>query len=247
MTPEFIVFLMIGAFCGGFINGLAGFGTALFALGWWLQVMTPVQAVTLVLALSMASGVPGMLLIRKNIEYPRLARFLVPGLLGIPLGIYLLALVDANFLKLVVAIFLLIYGGYFTFRQRLPHVTGDYPVIDGTIGFVGGVLGAIAGLSGALPTMWCALKPWAKTKQRALLQPYNFAIQVVASFMLALTGAFTGEALFVIAISLPVTMIAAQLGIHVFKRLDDDQFRRLLIALMFAAGIIVAMLALFAP
>ncbi len=33
MSLEAIVFIIIGAIFGGFINGLAGFGTALFALG----------------------------------------------------------------------------------------------------------------------------------------------------------------------------------------------------------------------
>ena len=33
MTSEAIVMVALGSFAGGFINGLAGFGTALFALG----------------------------------------------------------------------------------------------------------------------------------------------------------------------------------------------------------------------
>lgn len=42
---EFYVYLVTGAIAGGFINGLAGFGTALFALGFWLQILPPEQAV----------------------------------------------------------------------------------------------------------------------------------------------------------------------------------------------------------
>ena len=84
MSAELIVFLLIGAAAGGFINGLAGFGTALFALGWWLQVMPPLQAVALVLVMSVCSGIQGVFLVRHAIQPRRLAQFLVPALFGIP-------------------------------------------------------------------------------------------------------------------------------------------------------------------
>ena len=56
MSTEFLVNLAFGAAAGGFINGLAGFGTALFALGFWLQIMPPAQAVSVVVIVSIISG-----------------------------------------------------------------------------------------------------------------------------------------------------------------------------------------------
>ena len=41
--------LLFGALAGGFVSGLAGFGTALMALGIWLYVLPPALAVPLVL------------------------------------------------------------------------------------------------------------------------------------------------------------------------------------------------------
>ena len=46
----------LGAAARGFINGLAGFGTALFAFGFFLNVMTPPQAVTIVVVLTVTSA-----------------------------------------------------------------------------------------------------------------------------------------------------------------------------------------------
>jgi uncharacterized membrane protein YfcA len=42
-----------------------------------------------------------------------------------------------------------------------------------------------------------------------------------------------------ILLMLPVTLIGAQLGIFVYRRLDDSQFRRLLIGLLFASGVLL--------
>ena len=239
MTAEFVFFVTVGAAAGGFVNGLAGFGTSLFALGWWLQVMPPVQAVAVVLVMSVVSGVQGVVVVRRSIEWPRLARFLVPALLGIPLGLQILHRIDAEILKVVVAGFLLLYGGFFTFRRDLPALTRPTPVVDGGIGFVGGILGAVAGLSGALPTMWCSMREWTKAECRGVLQPYNVVVLGLSTVLLAIDGAYDRPTLMTIAVALPATMLAAQVGIVVFRRFTDTQFRRTLIALMFVSGILL--------
>ncbi|MDA8871029.1 sulfite exporter TauE/SafE family protein, partial [Rhizobiaceae bacterium] len=109
----FFAILLAGGIAGGFINGLAGFGTALFALGFWLQIMEPLQAVAIVMVMSVASGLQGLWVVRASIrERPRrLAIFLLPALVGVPLGVQLLAVIDATTLKLVIAAFLILYGG----------------------------------------------------------------------------------------------------------------------------------------
>ena len=237
MTLEFVLLLLAGAFAGGFVNGLAGFGTSLFALGWWLQVMEPLEAVALALVISVISGVPGIMVVRKSIEWPRLARFLIPALIGIPIGLRLLHEIDAELLKLVVAGFLILYGGYFAFRRELPRMTHDLPAVDASVGFAGGILGAVAGLSGALPTMWCSLRPWPKGQQRALLQPFNVIVLGLSAVWLLVEGVY-GRALGLsILVAIPATLIATQLGIRAFEHLSDNQFRRLLIVLMLVSGV----------
>lgn len=241
MTLEFTLYLLLGAAAGGFINGLAGFGTALFALGFWLQIMPPVQAVSIAVVMSVFSGVQGVWLVRHNImaQPRRLLRFLLPALIGVPCGVAALAVLNPTVLKLVIAALLILYGGFFTARRNLPKFTRPTPIVDSTVGFAGGVLGGAASLSGALPTIWCSMRPWPKAETRATLQPYNVAVLGLTAFLFALQGAYGWETLKLIAIALPSTMIAAQIGIFVFKKLTDDQFRRLIIAMMFLSGIVL--------
>ena len=236
MTIEIVFFIAIGAGFAGFVNGLAGFGTSLFALGWWLQVMPPAEAVALSLAISVLSGVQGVLLIRRSIEPYRLARFLLPSLAGIPIGLSLLDRIDADWLTLLIAGFLLVYGAFFSFRRRLPTLDRSTPILDGLIGFLSGVLGALAGLSGALPTVWLSLRAWPKATVRAILQPFNMVVLGLAAGLLAMQGAYTAEVFLALLIATPIALASAQLGIALFKRLNDADFRRLLIFLMFASG-----------
>ena len=239
MTPEFLAVLVAGAAAGGLVNGLAGFGMALFALVFWLQIMPPVQAVAVAVVMSVVNGVQGLWLVRRQISdnRRRLARFVLPALAGIPLGVAALTVLDARALKLLIAAFLVLYGGFFSLRRSLPRITRPTPLIDGAVGFLGGVIGGATSLSGALPTMWCAMRDWPKGETRAVLQPFNVVVLGLTAVLVALGGAYDRRTLIYIAVSVPVTLASAQFGIHAFKRLNDDQFRRLLIAMMFVSGL----------
>ena len=72
-----------------------------------------------------------------------------------------------------------------------------------------------------------------------MLQPYNVVILFLACLALAVQGAYVFDTIWKILIAFPVTMLAAQIGIMLFRRLFDDLFRRLLIGLMFLSGIIL--------
>ncbi|MGI9510313.1 MAG: sulfite exporter TauE/SafE family protein [Geminicoccaceae bacterium] len=239
MSSESIVFIVTGAAFGGFVNGLAGFGTSLFALGWWLQVMPPAAAVAVSLAMSLINGVQGVWLVRHAMDKRRLSRFLLPALVGIPIGVLFLDHMNADLLKLIVAIFLLAYGLFFAFRRNLPDLRHPTPILDRIIGFLGGFFGAAAGLSGALPTVWLSLRPWPKTERRALLQPFNMVVLGLAALLLALKGTYDSTVLLAIAIATPAALASAQVGIYVFKRMNDADFRRLLIFLMLASGLVL--------
>lgn len=241
MTAHEAFFIILGAAAGGFINGLAAFGTALFALGFFLTVMPPVQAVAVTVTLAVFSGLQGVWLVRHAMldNRARLFRFILPGVIGIPLGVWSLHLIDVTMLKLVIAFFLILYGGYFTVRTQLPNIHTSTPVLDASVGFLGGVLGGAASLSGALPTMWCSMRGWPKMETRAVLQPYNFVILSLTGVMLAFGGAYTPQTLVFLLLAIPTSLLSAHLGIWVFGRLTDNIFRRLLISLTLLSGLVL--------
>lgn len=239
MTWSAIGFIVLGALAGGFVNGLAGSGTALFALGFFLVALDPVSAVAIVTLMSVVTGFQGLWEVRdaltKNV--PRLVRFIVPGLMGVPVGVSLLAIMDAETLKLLIAILLIVYGGFFTFRANLPKFERRTPMLDSGIGLIGGVLGGMSSLSGALPLIWCSMRPWPKAETRAVLQPFNMTVLGTTTLMLWWRGAYDGSTVAAFLIALPASLLAAQVGLMVFRRITDNTFRRLLIGLSLLLGL----------
>ena len=247
MTGEILIYLVLAGLAGGFINGLAGFGTALFALGFLLQILLPIQAVGLVLVLSVFSGLQGLWIVRQQVfRHPkRLLRFILPAVIGIPIGVSSLSFIDAELLKIFIGLFMLFYGGFFALRANLPTLSEPAPMTDKLVGFIGGILGGMAGLSGAIITVWLSMRPYSKNEIRAVLQTFNVGILGLSIIMLALKAAYSLASLVHLAVIIPAGLVAAQIGIWLFKRLETPQFRRLLIIMMFVSGLILILRSLF--
>ena len=78
--------LLFGALAGGFVSGLAGFGTALMALGIWLYVLPPALAVPLVLICSVSAQISTLPSMWRLLDFKLAWPFVVGGLAGMPLG-----------------------------------------------------------------------------------------------------------------------------------------------------------------
>src|ERR1041385_4716285 len=101
--------LFAGALAGGFVSGLAGFGTALMALGIWLYILPPSVAVPLVLICSVVAQSATLPSMWKSFDLTLVWPFLIGGLLGVPLGTMLVAHADPNVFKLTVGVLLLAF------------------------------------------------------------------------------------------------------------------------------------------
>ena len=116
MSVDVFLLIAAGALAGGFANGLAGFGTGLFALGWWLAAMPPIDAVVTVVIMSLIVGMQGLYAVRNAIEFRNQVRFLVPASIGIVIGYLCLELINIIMLKLLVAGLLIMFGGFFVLQ-----------------------------------------------------------------------------------------------------------------------------------
>src|SRR6476469_4923773 len=118
MTTAVLVVLFLGALAGGFVSGLAGFGTALLTLGIWLYVLPPAVAVPLVLICSIVAQTSTLPAIWRSIDFKLVWPFLVGGLLGVPLGTMLVAHADPRIFKLSVGVLLLVFPAALYFNRK---------------------------------------------------------------------------------------------------------------------------------
>ena len=231
-----IILVVAGAFVGGFVAGLTGFGTGITALPLWLYAVPPVLAGPLVVVCSIVAQVQTLPAIWHAIDFKRVLPFIWGGLLGVPVGTLLLPHISVSAFRLGVGVLLIVYCGFLLMRRIRFHIQWGGRVADGVAGLCGGVLGGMAGLSGPPPTIWTGLRGWEKDARRGVLQSYNFSILTFALVSQAFAGLITAELGWLVLIALPGTLLGAFLGRRLYGRLDTVKFDRVVLTLLLIAG-----------
>jgi uncharacterized membrane protein YfcA len=237
MSTFAYLLLLAGALAGGFVSGLAGFGTALMALGIWLYVLPPAVAVPLVLICSVIAQTSTFPSIWRSIDFRLVWPFLIGGLAGVPLGTMLIAHADPNVFKLSVGILLLVFPAALYFQRSPMAFSFGGRIADAAVGFAGGILGGLAGLSGPLPILWASVRGWSKEQRRGIFQTFNWTVLAAALCLQAATGFVGREVIWLALLAFPGTLAGAWLGTRTYHALSDRNFRDVVLGLLFLSGI----------
>jgi len=239
MDSAQIILVFAGALAAGIVSGLTGFGTALTALGIWLYAIPPEVAATLVILCSVAAQMQTLPMIWRAIRWRSVLIFVVPGLIGVPIGTWLLPHIDPRLFKIGIGGFLVVYSGYVLARRVQRRLSFGGDAADGVVGFAGGVLGGLAGLSGVLPVVWTDLRGLTKEQRRAVVQIFNSAILSLALLSHAVSGFLTREVAVAAVAALPGSIGGAWLGAAMYRRLHDRSYQRVIMALLLLSGLVL--------
>jgi uncharacterized protein len=228
--------LFLGAIAGGFVSGLAGFGASLMALGIWLYMLPPSIAVPLVLICSVVAQSATLPSMWRSFDLSLVWPFLIGGLAGVPLGTMLVDHADPNVFKLTVGVFLLLFPTALYFSGPMAFSHGGR-LADGAIGFAGGVMGGLAGLSGPLPILWASIRGWGKHERRGVFQIFNWTVLVAALCLQAASGHVGRQVLLLALLAFPATVFGTWLGARLYRKLSDQNFTNVVLALLFLSGL----------
>ncbi|GAB2581769.1 sulfite exporter TauE/SafE family protein [Ramlibacter solisilvae] len=211
----------------------------------WAWTLDP----RLAAALAVVGGFSGQLLaaltVRRGFDPRRLAPFLLGGLAGVPLGVWLLPRLDVAQFKTVLGATLVIVCPLMILVDRLPRVTHGGRIADAVSGGVGGLMGGIGGFSGVVPSLWCTLRGYPKDTQRSVVQNFNLAMLAVTFATYLATGIVRESHASMLALVVPAMVLPSLLGARLYRRLGDKDYRQLVLALLTASG--VALLAAGLP
>ncbi len=237
VETSYYALLLFGALAGGFVSGLAGFGTALMALGIWLYVLPPSLAVPLVLICSVIAQTSTLPSMWKSFDLSLVWPFLIGGLIGVPLGTMMVASADPKVFKLSVGVLLLIFPSALYLNNRPLAFKFGGRIADGAIGFAGGILGGLAGLSGPLPILWANIRGWNKHERRGIFQLFNFTVLAAALALQTASGFVAFKVVWLALVAFPGTLIGAWAGARVYHALSDKHFGDVVLGLLFLSGL----------
>src|SRR3981189_2514449 len=234
-----LTIFLVATFAGALIAGLSGFAFGLVAASIWLYILTPLQTATLIIAFGLIVQGYSVWKLRNALEWAKLWPFMLGAAVGVPVGVAILGWANPAHVKASIGVFLVLYSLYALLRPRMASVPAGGAAADAGVGFLNGVLGGITGLAGILVTIWCGVRGWSKDMQRTVFQPVAVAIFLMSALWIGAKGAITADTIKLFLIGLPALLAGMWLGLKLYGRLNEAAFRKVVLVLLLASGVVL--------
>ena len=225
-----------GTFAAAFVTGLAGFAFAIVAAAVWLHFLAPSQAAPLIVAFGLIVQGVSVWKLRRAVKINRIAPFIVGSAIGVPLGAALLQWTAPANMRMAIGGLLVAFSLYNWFRPNSAAAARAGMAADGAVGIVNGVIGGATGLAGIVAVVWCNLRGWAPAEQRAVFQPVGVATFIMIALWLGGTGKIGAETGGLFLLGLPALALGTWAGLKLFGRLNEANFRRIVLILLLLSG-----------
>ena len=243
MSSELIL-LVCGAVVAGFVQGLSGFAFSMVAMSFWVWGLDPKLASVMAVFGSLTGQLVATFSVRRKLHLTTLLPYLTGGLLGVPLGVYVLPVLNPDVFKLTLSLVLVIWCPLMLLSQQLPRITLGGKFADALAGALGGFMGGLGGITGAVPTLWSTLRGLDKEQQRAVIQNFNLATLAVTMAAYVATGVVTAEMVPLLPVVAIALLFPARIGVRVYAKLSQEAFRKLVLSLLTVSGLVMLFAAL---
>jgi uncharacterized membrane protein YfcA len=223
-------------FFAGVAQSMTGFGFGLVAVPLMTAFLAPSAAIPIIviegLALNLIMLAQGFRRVRLN----SMSSLAVAGLAGMPVGVWLLASMDPNSLRVYIGLLMLAAGVVFASGLRVR--VGNERLAAIPVGLASGVMGGSVSMPGPPIILF-----FANQKMPAADFRLNLVLVITLQLLLSLPLYYANDLLpqraFVwSAAILPALLLGGVVGTRLLGILDEKLFRRLTLGTVIAAGVI---------
>ena len=239
-TIETWALVLVGATLAGLVQGMTGFAFSIVALSFWAWALAPEVAAPLAVLGALTGQLITLFSVRRGFEWGRIAPFVVGGVFGVPMGVFVLHNIDPQRFRLVLGVLFTLYGAYGLAAPEGPKVKWGGAGLDAVVGGIGGLLGGLGGLSGSVPAIWTQTRGWKRDLRRAIMQVYNIVMHSFTLTIYARTHALNTTSWKLYAICVAPMLVASVYGARVYKNFSERGFARLVLISICASGITLA-------
>ena len=225
-------------FVAAFVRSALGFGDAVIAMPLLAMVIGLKTATPLVAFMGPTISIIILARSWRGGDMTSAARLIVASLLGIPLGIYGLARLPEEPLKIALGILILLYG-VFGLARPGARIRNEKAWLPWLVGWTAGVLGGAYNTNGPPVVAYGMLRGWPPERFRATLQGYFLPTGLAILAGHGIAGMWTGEVFRFYLYSLPAIVIGVVLGGLVNRKLTHELFAKLVYGFLAAMGAVL--------
>ncbi|MGO3345847.1 MAG: sulfite exporter TauE/SafE family protein [Marinomonas sp.] len=233
---ENLVYIVPIVFFAGIIRGYAGFGFAVIAVIGLNLFLDPVKSVPIVLALDFLCSIT---LVKEALKHAHIDTFrtlVIGALIGIPIGLLLLYLLPALWLKLFICTVVLLLV-LLLIKKAKPSQSDSFAKKLGT-GIASGVGTSSASIGGPMILYYILSSPLDVRAQRATMILFFIASESAALIALGLSNSSSSDVFIYIAWLLIPTMIGVKIGQLFFNKKPPTSFKAISLPLMVIVAIV---------
>lgn len=224
------------AAAAGAARGFSGFGSSLIYIPLISMLYDPKVAVASVILIDVVTGVPYGVRAFPQSEWRDVGPLTAMSLLTLPLGTYLLLVVDPIWLRWFIGFFVLfalpiLAGGWrYHGKPKLPITLG--------VGIVAGIASGVAQIAGPPVVLYWLGGALKAVTARANMFVFFAVLGIASCINYFIEGLYTKEVLaLVVLLSIPFTALFLS-GVLSFHRASDVIYRRVCYAVIAFAGIV---------
>lgn len=217
-------------FAAAFIRGYSGFGFSAVLMAGLILQMPAVQIVPLSIALEVLASAGQARGIFSSIDWRLLTTLLLTGIIGTPIGVYLLGVLPEAPIRLSVQIFILLASLILIFSKE--RINPTPLILFALVGFVAGVINGATALSGLVLALFFTLSRVQAVVMRATMIAYFFVTDLWTGGLLIATGLFEIQTVFRVAAALPLLGFGVWIGSNKFVSTNPASFRLYVLLLL---------------
>jgi uncharacterized membrane protein YfcA len=234
LTNVNIILPSIVVLLASLIQGMTGAGYVILGLPLLALVYDPKMLVPVMTIHSAFLGLAILVQSRQHAEWWRVWRLLIGGVIGLPIGVYLLSVIDVDILRLtmgviIISFALLLMGtaGWKVRHERVAHLS---------VGAASGVLNGLIAMSGPPIVLFLTNQAVDKGRLRASMTLFFFLQNLVTIPLFISKGLLGLPELRLSAYLFPALAIGTLLGLYLHRHIPEAIFRRVLLWIMLVAG-----------
>ena len=221
MTTIGVVLVM---FLATFVQCTFGFGNALVAMP-LLAFFVPLHFASPLVALVSMTVTLGIVAADwRHMEFGTAVRMVAGAVLGIPIGLWLLASADERLVKGLLALVILSFAVFSLSHPRPLYLKND--AWGYSFGWVAGILGGAYNTHGPPLIIYGFLRHWTPQQFRATLQGYFLLAGSLVLTAHALAGFWTKAVFRHYLFCLPLAGVAFASGHFLSRRFSQERYRR---------------------
>jgi len=235
LSPAALALFGAAIFGAAVLRGFSGFGFALAAVPLVAMIVAPAQAVAIVILVQTVMGLRDIAQHHAIIDRPGVLRLSLGALIGTPLGVAGLLLLDPPTIRLCIAA---IVGIGVLFLLQKPHPTAQLrPLLALATGFLSGLFGGLAAMPGPPAVAYYLSGSTSDNVARASLMVFFFLTSALALPGLILGNLIDIQVVALSCAALPLVLVGTGVGTFLFKLAPSSSYRVVALSVLIAMAL----------